>query len=377
MSVSKKKRVAVVFGGRSTEHEVSLSSAINILKNMDRDRYSIIPVKITRDGRWMLLPDVSELRDVDDLSTKSGPYLLIGDPKNRGFFEIRDDGKGTAKFYRFIPVDVVFPVLHGTFGEDGTVQGMLSLADIPFVGAGVLASSVSMDKIVMKQIFSKNQLPVPDFIWFLRKVWSSSPEIISERVEEEIGFPCFVKPANTGSSVGVSKVHKRDELKASVDNAAMYDRKIIVERAIKARELECSVLGNDDPQPSVVGEIIPANEFYDYEAKYISEHSRTVIPADIHESISKRVAELAVQAFKAVDCAGMGRVDFLLETDTDRIFVNEINTIPGFTQISMYPKLWEASGISYSQLIDRLIELAEERHSDLRRSKFRKDLLER
>ncbi len=261
-------------------------------------------------------------------------------------------------------------MLHGTFGEDGTVQGLLALADLPCVGGGVLASALGMDKILMKQIFIQNDLPCTDFIWFIRKKWAYSQEVIRKAIVKEIGFPCFVKPANAGSSVGISKVKTEADLASAIDAAFEYDRKVLVEKAIEARELECAVLGNDDPIASVVGEILPSNEFYDYEAKYISTESKTIIPADLPDTIAKSIQHYAVEAFKAIDCAGMARVDFFLEKNTHRIFVNEINTIPGFTPISMYPKLWEASGISYPELIHRLIQLAIERYEDLRCSKF-------
>jgi len=374
MNGKRKIRVALLFGGRSTEHEVSLTSAIGILEHIHKEKYDILPVKISREGVWMLLPDVHSLDSVGKLEKSRGVRIVAGDPKARGFFCVGKSSKGCSFDPKsHIPVDVVFPVLHGTFGEDGTVQGLLSMADLPCVGAGVLASALGMDKILMKQMFFQNDLPSADFMWFLRKDWQKSPRIIQKGVREEIGFPCFVKPANTGSSVGIQKVHKEEEFSFCVSRAAEYDRKILVEKALDARELECSVLGNDEPKASAVGEIISCNEFYDYEAKYIADGSRTIVPADIPASLSEEVRRMAVAAFKAVDCSGMARVDFFLERQTNRIFINELNTIPGFTPISMYPKLWEASGISYAQLIDRLIELALERYADLSHSKFRRE----
>jgi D-alanine-D-alanine ligase len=365
-----KLRVALVFGGRSSEHDVSLTSAVSIIQNINRDKYDILPIKISRTGRWQLLSAISDLSTAEALNKATGPLLSAGDPESPGFYVLEGTNSSSGKRVGFEPVDVVFPVLHGTFGEDGTVQGLLSLSDLPFVGAGVLASAVGMDKILMKQIFLQNDLPCVDFIWFLRKKWKSDSEVIHKAIQKEIGFPCFVKPANTGSSVGVCKAKNSDDLVRAIDVAVEYDRKILVEKAVDGRELECSVLGNDEPEVSVVGEIMPANEFYDYEAKYLSEGSKTLIPADLSEPIAKAVRHFAVEAFKALDCAGMARVDFFLERDTHRIFVNEINTIPGFTPISMYPKMWEASGIPYSELIDRLIGLALERYADLMRSKF-------
>ena len=367
-----KLRVALIFGGRSSEHEVSLTSAISILQNINRDKYEILPIKITRSGRWQLLSSSDELSTSRSLDNASGPMILAGDPESAGFFVLETDTRQSPKRIEFRPVDAAFPVLHGTFGEDGTVQGFLSLSGIPCVGAGVLASALGMDKILMKQVFFQNDLPCVDFIWFLRKKWKEEPNIIIQAIQKEIGFPCFVKPANTGSSVGVFKAKTEEDLIRFIGAATEYDRKILVEKAIEGRELECSVLGNDEPEASVVGEIIPANEFYDYDAKYLSDGSKTLVPADLSEPIAKAVRHFAVEAFKAVDCAGMARVDFFLERGTSRIFVNEINTIPGFTPISMYPKMWEASGIPYSELIDKLIGLALERHSDLTRSSFQK-----
>ena len=374
MSKMKKIRVALLFGGKSTEHEVSLTSAVGILKHIDKEKYDILPIKISKEGRWRLLQDVKSLDSVEALEKSEGSLVVIGDPESRGFFRMEKSAwESLSDVLPCEPVDVVFPILHGTFGEDGTMQGLLSLADLPCVGAGILASSLCMDKIVMKQMFFQNDLTSTDFMWFLRKAWRVSPEVIRKGVQEEVGFPCFIKPANSGSSVGVFKVHNEGEFPSLVDEASQFDRKILVEKAVDGRELECSVLGNDDPKASVVGEIIPCNEFYDYEAKYIADGSRTIIPAEIPESVSEEVRRMAVAAFKAVDCAGMGRVDFLLEKKSHRIFLNEINTIPGFTPISMYPKLWEASGISYSALIDRLIELAIERHEDLTSTKFHRE----
>jgi D-alanine-D-alanine ligase len=359
---TQKKRIAVLFGGRSAEHEVSLTSAVGVLSNLDRKKYDILPVKITREGRWMLLDDSEILKSVQDLEGAEGPVVMAGDPTLAGF--LRTDGKGK------ISVDVVFPVLHGTFGEDGTVQGLLALSGLPCVGAGVLGSALGMDKVLMKQIFIQNDLATPDFIWFLRSAWQQESEAIIRGIRSAIGFPCFVKPANLGSSVGISKVKSEETLRAAIETACRFDRKVIVEKGIDARELECAVLGNDRPEASVVGEIVPCNEFYDYNAKYVDDASEIVIPADIPSDVADRVRLWAVSAFKAVDCAGMARVDFLLERGSNKLFLSEINTIPGFTPISMYPKLWEASGIPYSQLLDRLIELAVERQGEMETLQF-------
>ncbi len=360
-----KKTIAVLFGGRSPEHDVSLVSASGILSNIDRTKYRILPVKITRDGRWMLLEEKTPFVTPEDLNDAYGPVVLLSDAAQKGLYITEGAGQN-----QLIGVDAVFPVLHGPFGEDGTIQGLVALADIPCVGAGVLGSSAGMDKVIMKQLFIQNDLETPDFIWFLRSAWKNESQAIIRGVRETVGFPCFVKPANAGSSVGVSKVDRESGLEEAVDMACEYDRKVLVEKGIDARELECAVLGNDRPVPSVVGEIIPCNSFYDYNAKYVDDKSEIVIPAEIPESVRERVRLWAVAAFKAIDCAGLSRVDFLLERKTDRLLINEINTIPGFTPISMYTKLWKASGVAYPDLIDRLIILAVERHQELIQSKF-------
>jgi D-alanine-D-alanine ligase len=367
-SSDKKLRVAVLFGGRSAEHEVSLTSALSIIQRINQEKYQVVAVKISREGQWKVLPDVRSLDSVRALETAAGQTVLVGDPEAKGL--VRTEGREPDQRNEF--VDVVFPVLHGTYGEDGTIQGLFQLAGIPCVGGGVLASAVGMDKVVQKQVFLQHGLPMADFIWFLRREWEASPGPVRERIRNEIGFPCFIKPANLGSSVGIFKIKDESALEGSISKAAQYDRKLVVERAVDARELECAVLGNDAPEASVVGEIIPCNEFYDYEAKYLLDGSRTVVPADVPQDVSDSVRSMALSAFKAVDCAGMARIDFFLERGTGRVLLNEINTIPGFTPISMYPKLWEASGIPYPELIDRLIGLALERHADIGRSRVRR-----
>ena len=374
MQGNSRLRVALLYGGRSTEHDVSLASAISILKHINKEEYDIIPIRISTEGQWIMINDPGLIDTADDLEILDGKMVTVGGPKIQGFFRL-GTGMGDKKAVGLerVPVDVVFPVLHGTFGEDGTVQGLLRMADLPFVGAGVMTSAVGMDKVIMKQIFFENDLPGLDYIWFLRKDWSKLQGTIVKGICDAIGFPCFIKPANTGSSVGVGKAHDEKELMRCVNIACEYDRKILVEKGIDARELECSILGNYNPKVSVVGEIVPCKEFYDYEAKYILEKSEIIVPADISKSLIENIQRLAIAAYKAVDCSGMARVDFLMEKSTNKIYLNEINTIPGFTPISMYPKLWEASGISYSDLIDRLIRLAIERHADLNRSKFKHD----
>jgi D-alanine-D-alanine ligase len=368
MVVDRKIRVGVIFGGKSGEHEVSLVSAASIMRAMDKDRFEVYPIGITKEGRWLTAGDPLAALQA---GTQMPPQLqrradetALTTTAN----ETRDLIPGTR--YDGIPrIDVAFPVLHGPLGEDGTVQGLLELADIPYVGAGVMASALGMDKIVMKDVFAQHGLPIVPFLPLKRKDWERAPEAMADRVEARFGYPCFVKPANLGSSVGISKAHDREELCAALALAAGFDRKMLAEEAINGREIECSVLGNDDPIASVPGEVIPSREFYDYAAKYIDGDSELLIPAPIGDELTRHVRDLAVRAFLALDCAGMARVDFFLERGTNQVYVNEVNTIPGFTSISMYPKLWEASGISYTELITRLIELALERHADKSRSR--------
>jgi len=363
--VSKTIRLGILFGGRSGEHDVSLISAASVMKALDPAKYEIVPIGITRDGHWrvgsgalQLLPQVLESGEpVTPSVDPAGPKLLPLSPLT------------LARSSR-PEVDVIFPVLHGTFGEDGTVQGLLELADLPYVGAGVLASAVGMDKDVMKRLFRDAGLPVVPWELVRRADWDEDPTAVRKRVEKKLRYPLFVKPVNLGSSVGISKVHNRRELPAAINLAAQYDRKILVEKGIDGREIECSVLGNDNPQASLPGEVVPVNEFYDYEAKYLKEGSELIIPAPLTARQTQRVQEVAVRAFQAIDGAGMGRVDFLLDRNTGRVYLNEINTIPGFTSISMYPKLWEASGVPYSELLDRLIDLALERHQEKSRTRY-------
>lgn len=356
-----KLRVAVVFGGRSGEHEISLLSAESVINALDKDKYEVVPIGITKEGKWLFSGDpMKALRNGSSLASLPSPALVV-DPAQRGLIALELDRPSINRK----KIDVVFPILHGTYGEDGTIQGLLEMADVPYVGAGVLASSVGMDKSVMKAVFAQKGLPVVDFIVIKKRDWQRDPAAIVGEVESKIAYPCFVKPACLGSSVGISKVHDRGELEQAIRLAAEFDRKIVVEKSAEnSREIEVSVLGNDDPIASVPGEIIPSGEFYDYRAKYIDEGSKLIIPAELPEATVKTVRMLAIEAFKAVDCAGMARVDFLVSKDGRKTFVNEINTIPGFTKISMYPKLWEATGISYRELLDRLIELAIERHNE-------------
>ena len=384
----------MLFGGRSGEHEVSLLSAASVMKAMDPAKYEVVPIGISKDGHWLTAqhaermlkgePPPTTLRAGDPGKTMGAAVLAKGreiivppvptesdSQKLRAFQQSTGEGvPGTSA----IEVDLIFPVLHGTFGEDGTVQGLLELADIAYVGAGVLGSACGMDKDVMKKLFLQAGLPIVKHVSVLRRDWERDPKAVTRHIEKELKYPVFVKPANLGSSVGISKVKQHGELKDAMELAAGFDRKIIVEQGVgdkqKAREIECSVLGNDDPQASVAGEIVPSAEFYDYAAKYLDEGSQLVIPAKLTKEKMREVQELAVRAFQAVDCAGLARVDFLMDPQSDAMYVNEINTMPGFTSISMYPKLWEASGLPYPKLIDRLIELALERHAEKKKTQY-------
>jgi D-alanine-D-alanine ligase len=354
--------VGVLFGGRSGEHEVSLASAASVMRALDPEKFEAVPIGISKDGRWLvgsgaqkLLPEV----------IKSGQRVLLpADPNVSALVPLEEQRGGALR------VDVVFPVLHGTFGEDGTVQGLLELAGLPYVGAGVLGSAVGMDKDLQKRLFLQAGLPVVNFLAVLRSDWEQQRARVEKEILKRFKLPLFVKPATLGSSVGMTKVHSRRELGPAMDEAAQYAQKILVERYIKGREIEVAVLGNEKPRASVPGEIVPHREFYDYAAKYLEEGTQLVIPAKLSRAQTRRFQEFAVRAFLAAECRGMARVDFFLEKKTGKIFLNEINTIPGFTSISMYPKMWEASGIPYRELIDRLIELALEQHAEKSRTKY-------
>ncbi len=357
-------RVGVIFGGRSGEHDVSLRSAEAIMSAIDPERFEVMPIGIARDGRWITggnplhqLADYSKLPLAQTIEQSGNGHSSVPAREESVMLDVRSSEWASD-------VDVLFPVLHGPMGEDGTVQGMLELANVPYVGAGVMASAVGMDKITSKQLFERAELPVAPWIWLLRRDWQRDPDSIAARVEREIGYPCFVKPANMGSSVGISKVHHAGELAGAMNESSQWDRKIVIEKGLDARELEVSVLGNDDPVTSVVGEIIPANEFYDFNAKYVDDESQLVVPAPITAEQSDLLRDVAVRAFKVIDAAGMARVDFFLDRPSGTIYLNEINTIPGFTQASMYPMLWEASGLPFRDLVSRLVELAVERHAE-------------
>ncbi len=377
----KKLRVGVIYGGRSGEHEVSVASAASIFKHLDRSRYEPIPIRIEKDGRWTLaekMPTSISAADVIEHARLEGARPirpgreahLVAHPAEDTVLAIErrassSDLEASAATVTGVGLDVVFPVLHGPYGEDGTVQGLLELANVPYVGAGVLGSAVGMDKAVMKTLFIAHSLPVGPYLVVLRPQWQNGAASVTARVTKELGYPVFVKPANLGSSVGISKAKSESDLRTAMELALQFDRKVVVEQGIPgAREIECAVLGNDDPQASVPGEVVPSREFYDYEAKYLDDASKVIIPADLTAEQVRDVQRIAIAAFAAVDCAGMARVDSFLARDTGKIYLNEVNTIPGFTTISMYPKMWEASGLSYPELIDRLITLALERHAE-------------
>ena len=356
-----KLRVGVIFGGRSGEHEVSLMSARSVVSALNPQKYEIFLIGITNDGGWVFNDQAARMLGSADLNQPAISSLTV-EPDQ---FPLLPDPNINTRYF-----DVIFPVLHGPHGEDGTIQGMLELADLPYVGAGVLGSAVAMDKGLMRTVLAQAGLPLLKWETVIRSRWEADPEPILALIETEIDYPCFVKPANLGSSVGITKAANRQQLTASINYACEFDRRVVVEQALTApREIECSVLGNDDPEASILGEIVPVSEFNDYEEKYINNKSPLIIPADLTADQEQAIRDYAVKTFKAVDCAGMARVDFFV-TAEGQIYVNEINTIPGFTQISMYPKLWEASGLQYSDLLDRLIELALERHQDKRRRRI-------
>jgi D-alanine-D-alanine ligase len=355
--MSNKLRVGVIFGGRSGEHEVSLVSATSVMQALDKEKYEVVPIGIAQSGRWLSSGKTLRLLKSKNALEGEPERFLVPEPNRQALISIHGESDSQ--------LDVVFPMVHGTYGEDGTLQGLLELANIPYVGAGVLGSAVGMDKIIQKQLYEQAGIPVPKYVWFHSSECTSKPKLIASTIERHLKYPVFTKPANTGSSVGISKAHNRKELLVCIAEAASYDRKVIVEQGVKsAREIECAVLGNDAPIASIAGEIIPSNEFYDYDAKYVDGKSTSVIPADLPRKVVKEVRRIAVQAFKVLDLAGMARVDFFVTRKKNTIYLNEVNTIPGFTSISMYPKLWEASGISYSELLDRLILLAIERHRE-------------
>ena len=370
-----KLRVGVIFGGRSGEHEIAIRSALTVIEQIDKSKYDVVPIAISQEGRWMspsesiaLLPDQTRAAlESGAFDDQNDPIGLVGDTTRRGLTIFKDSGSD------LVPLDVIFPVLHGTFGEDGTIQGLLEMADIPYVGCGVLASSCGMDKAVMKILFRDAGLPICKHIWFLRSEFETNPAGVTSQVGKHLGYPCFVKPANLGSSVGVSKAVDVASLKDAIAVAAQYDRKIIVEEALEMREIECAVLGNDDPQASQPGEYLirdQAKAFLDYTEKYSGTgNNEFVVPAPVSPELAAKIQKMAVTAFKAVDGSGLARVDFFLRNDTGELLVNEINTMPGLTDASGYPKMWAGSGKDFRTVIDDLINLAIERHEDKSRNK--------
>ncbi|HEU0292363.1 MAG TPA: D-alanine--D-alanine ligase family protein [Anaerolineales bacterium] len=358
--MTNKLRVAVLFGGRSGEHEVSLMSARSVLSVLDPAKYEVTQVGITQAGTWLTGNDVL---DTFEKGKTDGllPVLVSPDPSERGIYVF----EGFSGLRKWADIDVFFPVLHGTCGEDGTLQGLFELAEVAYVGAGVVGSAVGMDKGVFKEVMRANDIPVVESVLVLRSQIEKDMNAVVEKAEKVSGYPLFTKPANLGSSVGITKCRTRSDLQEGLMEAATFDRRVLIERGVgEAREIEVSVLGNDEPVASVCGEVLPSREFYSYESKYIDGTSKLQIPASLPEEVSNRIRDYAVRAYQAIDGAGMARVDFFLEKDTSRIYLNELNTIPGFTKISMYPKLWEASGLPYAKLVDRLIELALERKAD-------------
>lgn len=372
-----KIRIGVIFGGRSGEHEVSIRSAKTVVEQINKDKYEVIPVAITKEGTWLnplqslkLFPETTqELFAANLESYAQNAVAILGDTKYKGLtrLEIGEDGE------RVTTLDAVFPVLHGTYGEDGTIQGLLEMAGIPYVGCGVLASACGMDKVVMKTLFNDAQLPMCRYVWFLRSEWEQSAEKVIEQIENKIGYPCFVKPANLGSSVGISRAANKFSLRSAIELAAEYDRKIIVEESLEMREIECAVIGNEEPRASLPGEYVIKDDskaFLDYEEKYAGTgNNEFVVPAFISEELSKKIQQMAIQAFKAIDGSGLARIDFFLRNDTGALLVNEINTLPGLTDASGFPKMWAGSGLEFSQVIDSLITLAMERHEDKARNK--------
>ena len=362
-SPKSKLRVGVIFGGRSGEHEVSLRSARSVMTALDRDRYDVIPIGINRDGQWLLGDAMALLAD-GKTDAETTAVILPPSPSEENALVPAEASPGES----ITGLDVVIPVLHGTYGEDGTVQGLFELAGIPYVGAGVTGSAVGMDKAIFKFVMEANGLPQLPWMLVLTSQWQHDPEAVIAALENELEYPMFVKPANLGSSVGISRCGNRKELQLGLIEASQFDRRLVVEQGANIRELEVAVMGNDHPQASVVGEIVPKRDFYDYEAKYITDDSELLIPAPLDGELAETIRAMAIAVYRAVDCAGLGRVDLMLDKDNGQLYVNEINTLPGFTSISMYPKLWEATGVPYSELLDRLIEFA------MKRNKVRKAL---
>jgi D-alanine-D-alanine ligase len=366
---SRKLKIAVLFGGRSGEHEVSLDSARSVLGVLDSQKYEIFQIGITHAGAWLTGPDARLALEKGDTG-RLIPCTILPDPSRPGLYVLRS-ADHTQTLEKLTDLDVVLPVLHGTYGEDGTLQGLLEMADLAYVGAGVTGSSVGMDKGVFKEVMRAIGIPTVESIIVLRSEIKKDIEEVIRQAETVAAYPLFIKPANLGSSVGITKCNRRADLGEALLEAAAYDRRVLVERGVNGREIEVSVLGNDDPQASMPGEVLPSREFYSYESKYVDGTSGLLIPAPLTAEVADKIRQMAVTAYKAIDCAGMARVDFFLEKTTGKIYLNELNTIPGFTSISMYPKLWEASGLPYAGLVDRLVDLALERKADRNRTERR------
>ena len=361
----KRLRVGILFGGRSGEHEVSLASAASVIRGLDPDKYEAVPIGITKEGHWLIGAGAQKM--LPEVLKGGQRVMMTADPTDAALVKLDGSGGGQR-------IDIVFPVMHGTFGEDGTIQGLLDLAGLPFVGAGVLGSAIGMDKDVTKRLLQVAKIPVVPWITVHRREWESDPQNIQTAIEAKFPYPVFVKPATLGSSVGMTKVHSREELAPALNLAAEFAMKVLVEECIVAREIEVSVLGNHDPKASVPGEIVPHREFYDYAAKYLEEGSQILIPAKLKPAELKKIQKYAVDAFRALELGGMARVDFFLEKEGGKIYLNEVNTIPGLTSISMFPKMWEASGLPFRELIDKLIELALEQHAEKARTKYQIEL---
>lgn len=379
--MAKKLRVGVIFGGRSGEHEVSVRSAASVIESIDRKKYDVLPIAISQEGKWLSPPEASNLLPPDTQSllpakVTYGPHgavAILGDPSHTGLISFDRNGRALTSER----LDVVFPVLHGPFGEDGTLQGLLEMANIPYVGCGVLASACGMDKVTMKLLFLQAGLPLCGYVWFRRSQWHNEPARVTRTILREIGFPCFVKPANLGSSVGVSRADDKPSLERAVELAAQYDRKIVVEEAVDAREIECAVIGNDEPRASLPGEYVvhdSSASFLDYTEKYTKTgHVDFVVPAPVSKSLATKIQRLAIRAFQSIDGAGLARVDFFFKRDTKELLINELNTMPGLTEVSGYPKMWTASGLSYRRMLDVLIDLALERHREKSLNKTTRD----
>ena len=366
MSPDKKRlRIGILFGGRSGEHEVSLASAASVIRGLDPDKYEAVPIGISKEGHWLIGSAAQKM--LPEVLKGGQRVMMTADPTDAALVKLDGSGGGQR-------IDVVFPVMHGTFGEDGTIQGLLDLAGLPFVGAGVLGSAIGMDKDVTKRLLQVAKIPVVPWITVHRHEWENNPQAIQTAIEEKFAYPVFVKPATLGSSVGMTKAHSREELGPALNLAAEFATKILVEQCVVAREIEVSVLGNHDPKASIPGEIVPHREFYDYAAKYLEEGSQILIPAQLKPAQVKKIQKYAVDAFRALELSGMARVDFFLEKEGGKIYLNEVNTIPGFTSISMFPKMWEASGVPFRELIDKLIALALEQHAEKARTKYQIEL---